>query len=130
MPRYERICPECGASNSFKRTSCVKCGAPLTRLAIPQTPTLSPLSRRGIAKLAWKATKILTRAGFNLAKRGAQTGIDRVRHERVRQERKAADVKSETIDGEYKLREWRVWSKGSDKTEQTKTERVHWGSKK
>lgn len=124
MPRFERICPECGASNSFTRSSCFKCHAPLTGLPALPNPPVSPLSRRGIAKLAWRATKFLTRAGFELARRGAESGIERV------QQRNKQNVKNETIDADYKLREWRVWSAPSDKTEQAKTNRVNWGSKK
>jgi hypothetical protein len=82
------------------------------------------LSRKNMARLAWRATKFVTHWGFNLARRGARRGIERVK------QRNQEDVKNETIDGEYKLREWRVWSAQSDKAEQPKTERVSWGSKK
>lgn len=124
MARFERICPECGASNSFQQTNCVKCRAPLVgqTAAPPTAPEI--FSRRGIARLTWRATKFLTRAGVQLAWRGAQGGLARVR------ERAKTDVKNETIDGEYQISEWRVWSK---KPEPDKTERaqpLRWGTKK
>lgn len=124
MPIIERICPECGASNSFAQRSCLKCHTPLTGLPVLQNPRPSPFSRRGIAKLAWRATKFLTRAGFDLARRGAEGGLERI------QQRGKQDVKNETIDADYRLRDWRVWSAPSEKTEQAKPHRVNWGSKK
>src|SRR4051794_26042670 len=119
MPSFERICPKCGTSNSFNRRNCVKCRAPLTRMAIPQIPPPAAFSRRGMARLAWKATKFLTRTGFNLAKRGAKSGI-----ERVEQQRKAQAIRNETIDAEYRLREWRAGGAASDKAEPPKSEGV------
>lgn len=128
MPRFERICPECGTSNSYKQANCVKCRAPLTPTNAAQTPPVEIFSRRGIAKLAWRATKFLTRAGFNFARRGAERGIERVR------QHKAVDVKNETIEGEYQVKpratnDWRVWSQEPD-TPTDKTERLRWNSKK
>lgn len=77
-----------------------------------------------VASLAWRATKFLARKGFNLAKDGTKRGIERV------QNRNREDVKNETIDADYNLREWRVWSKQADADTAAKTERVTWGSKK
>lgn len=77
-----------------------------------------------MVKLAWRATKFLTRTGFNLARDGAKRGIARV------QNRKRDDVKNETIDADYTLREWRVWSVKPEQDAQEKTERVNWGPKK
>lgn len=87
-------------------------------------------SKRGIAKLAWRATKFLTRAGFNLARRGAENGIRRVRN------RQTQDVKNEMIEGEYEVpqnraaNDWRLWNGTRETTARDKTERLHWGTKK
>src|SRR6202521_3035099 len=119
MPRFERICPECGASNSFAQANCVKCRAPLTGQVQAQNPVSSPFTRRGMAKLAWRATKFLTRKGFDLARNGAQRGIEHF------QNRNKADVRNETIDAEYKLREWRTWSAKPEPAPQEKNDGIH-----
>lgn len=76
-----------------------------------------------MAKLAWRATKFLTRAGLRLARSSAQRGMEQI------QKRTQPDAKNETIDAEYNLREWRVWSHADPKPTEP-TERVHWGPKK
>lgn len=139
MARFERICPECGAGNSYDKTQCVKCRAPLTRPPQSLPPPVAALSRRGMAILAWRATKFMTRLGFGLAVRGAQRGVAHVR------ERNSEDVKNETIDGEYRvtedstpvlpeepvrLREWRVYTKAPDAAKAQAPERLSWGKKK
>lgn len=87
-----------------------------------------------MAKLAWRATKFLTRAGFNLARRGAASGIERVRsRERAR---KTTDVKNEMIEGEYQVippratSDWRVWKQEQNVPPKDKTERLRWDSRK
>lgn len=122
MPRFERICPECGTGNAFHKTQCGKCHAPLTGAVNSARPAPAPLSRRGVAKLAWRATKFLTRAGFRLARQGVERGVESI------QNRNTQDVKNETVDGEYKLREWRVWSAKSEPTHD-KTGGVSWSKK-
>ena len=137
MPSFERICPECGASNSYSRTQCVKCRAPLTRLA--STPMTPPelFSRAMMARLAWRATKFLARQGFNLALSSTKRGIDRV------QNRNHEDASHEMIEGDFQVKseetapalknrgatgEWRVWT-APPSSEQDKTTRVSWGKK-
>lgn len=124
MPKFERVCPECGASNSYNVSNCVKCRAPLTGGTAPQTPQPALLSRRMVAALAWRATKFLARKGFNIARDGTKRGIEKV------QKRHQEDVKNDTIDADYKVSEWRVWSARTDKEKTAKTERVEWGGKK
>ena len=76
-----------------------------------------------MAKLAWRATKFLARKGFNLASNGTKRGIERV------QNWQREDVKHETIDAEYRVSDWRVYSKSEPETK-AKTDRVTWGPKK
>ena len=122
MPRFERICPECGTSNAFRNSHCDKCRAPLTGV-IQVSPPAAALSRRGVAKLAWRATKFLTRAGFNLARTGAKRGLEQI------QNRNTQDVKNETIDADYKLRDWRVWSSKPEPRAPDKSGNISWGKK-
>jgi hypothetical protein len=128
MAKIERICPECGTSNSYTQASCMKCRAPLTPTNTAQTPT-PLLSRRGLAKLAWRATKSLTRAGFHFARRRAENGIERLR------QRNFHNVKNELIEGEYEVpppraaNDWRVWSSSPESQAQDEKERLHWGTK-
>ena len=75
MARFERVCPECGTSNAYDKTQCAKCRAPLTGAPASNTPPTPILSRKGAAKLAWRATKFLTVMGATLAWRGAQRGM-------------------------------------------------------
>jgi hypothetical protein len=133
MPRIERICPECGASNSFVRAQCVKCRAPLA--TANRAPAAALFSRRGMAALAWRATKFLARTGLSLAVRGTRRGLERM------QTGRREDVKGEMIEGEYRvphdesvaagetrapLRDWRVWS-ATEGGESPGTRRVDWG---
>lgn len=124
MSRFERICPECGASNSYNVANCSKCRAPLTGSTAPQTPPAELFSRRSMANLAWRATKFLARKGFNIAKDGTKRGIERV------QNRNKEDIKGETIDADYRLREWRVRGDKVEPEKTVKTEKVSWGPKK
>lgn len=134
MPRFERVCPECGASNAYDRTQCVNCRAPLTGAPASNNPPTAYLSRKGMAKLAWRATKFVTVLGIRFAWRGAQRGIERVKeHNRV-------DVKDATIDGDYLIpqpdapenfpptREWRVWSGAADDDSSETNTALHWGA--
>lgn len=138
MPSFERICPECGASNSFDKTQCVKCRAPLTRPATAPTPPPDLFSRAMLAKLTWRATKFLARQGFKLALSSTKRGIERV------QNRNHEDVSHETIEGDFQVKsdetapslqnrgvtgEWRVWT-APPSPEQEATTRVSWGKKK
>ncbi len=137
MSSFERICPESGANNSFDKTRCVKCRAPLTRPASTEPPPPALLSRAMMANLAWKATKFLARQGFFLAVSGAKRGIGRV------QNRNHEDVSKETIEGDFQVKsdetalsirnrgasgEWRVWS-APPPTDPDRP-RVTWGKKK
>lgn len=124
MSRFERICPECGASNSYNVANCVKCRAPLTGGTASQTPPAALFSRRMVATLAWRATKFLARKGFNIARDGTKRGIEQM------QNRNKEDVKNETIDGDLALRDWRVYSTKTVPEKKEKTERASWGSKK
>jgi ribosomal protein L40E len=138
MPQFERICPECGASNSFDKTKCVKCRAPLTRPASAEPPPPALFTRGMIARLAWRATKFFARQGFNLALSGTKRGIDRV------QNRNKEDVTHEMIEGDFQVQadqtappeqtrgvtsDWRVWS-APPNAEPDKVTRLSWGKKK
>jgi len=134
MPRFERICPECGASNAYAKTQCVKCRASLTGAPASNTPLTPFMSRKGMAKLAWRATKFVTVLGIRFAWRGAQRGMDRIK------ERDRADVKDTTIDGDYLVpqpdapenfppaREWRVWSGTPQGDSDDSDTTLHWGA--
>lgn len=76
-----------------------------------------------MAKLVWRATKFLARTGFSIASNGTKRGIERV------QNWQRDDVKNETIDADYRVSDWRVYSK-SEPEKQAKTDRVTWGPKK
>jgi hypothetical protein len=95
MPGFERICPQCGASNSINRTRCVKCRAPLMGAPAASATPEAPLSRGAMTRLAWTATKFFARIGFNLARSGVKRGVERVQH------RSGANVRNETVEGEY-----------------------------
>lgn len=138
MPSFERICPECGASNSIDKTKCVKCRAPLTRPTTAEPPPPALFTRAMMAGLAWKATKFLARQGFNLALSSTKRGIDRV------QNRNRHDVSHEMIEGDFQVKtdpaapsgknpgitsDWRVYSTPSA-SEKENTVRVTWGKKK
>lgn len=122
MPRFERICPECGTGNAFRNSRCAKCHAPLTG-ATQVSPPAASLSRRGMAKLAWRATKFLTRASINLARTSAKRSLEQI------QNRNTQDVKNETIDADYKLREWRVWGAKPEPPSPDKNGDMRWGKK-
>ncbi|MBI4672259.1 MAG: hypothetical protein HY741_11420 [Chloroflexi bacterium] len=134
MPRFERVCPECGASNAYDKTQCIKCRAPLTNAPASRNSPAALISRKGMAILAWRATKFMTRWGIQLARRGAQRGIEKIRA------RPRVNVQDQTIDGDYEIpqpaapenfppaREWRVWSGAADDdTSEAKTT-LHWGA--
>ncbi len=136
MARFERVCPECGTSNAYDKTQCAKCRAPLTGAPASNTPPTPILSRKGAAKLAWRATKFLTVMGATLAWRGAQRGIEKIR------EARSNNVQNETIDGAYIVpgdapepeiqlpptREWRVWSGDPDDDSTEQKTSLHWGT--
>lgn len=138
MARFERVCPECGASNAYDKAQCSKCRAQLTGAPAPQEPPPAVLSRQGMTKLAWRATKFMTVLGVTLAWRGARRGIERMR------ERERIGVKDKTIDGDFEIapepapelpenfpptREWRVWSGSTDEDDTAETETtLHWGT--
>lgn len=46
------------------------------------------------------------------------------------QNRRQEDVKRETIDAEYKPRDWRVWSRTPEAQSKPESERIRWGTKK
>lgn len=135
MPRFERVCPNCGASSAYDKTHCSKCRAPLTGNAYASPPVQDFFSRKGMAKLAWRATKFMTVMGMRLAWRTATRGAERVR------ERGHTDVKADTIDGDYIVpadapktnlsyppaREWRVW-RGDADDDTIAPDTLHWGS--
>lgn len=104
-------------SNAATANRCSRCRAPLSASAGRPAPVLS---RGGAARLAWRATKFLTRAGLVIAIRSARAGIQSIRAAR------SQDVKRETIDGEFivpaepparttrPLEDWRVWTNSPD----------------
>ena len=136
MARFERVCPNCGTSNAYDKTQCAKCRAPLTGAPASNQPPTDFLSRKGMAKLAWRATKFLTVMGATMAWRGAQRGVEKIR------EHRSTDVRSETIDGDYIVpsdapetadyfppaREWRVWSGDTDDLTPPNETSLHWGT--
>jgi hypothetical protein len=137
MPRFERVCPECGTSNAYDKTQCVQCRAPLTGAVDTRKAPPAPLSRKAIAKLTWRAAKFVAGLGVQLARRGAQRGIDRVTA------RPRVAAKDETIEGDYvvpppeppaaseyfpPLREWRVWSGDADDESSDAPASLHWGA--
>lgn len=103
-------------------TRCPKCGAPLVAGAPPPPPAVSPLSRKAVALLAWRATKFIARWGFNAAVKGARASVERAQHHGD-----APDPRTETIEGDYTLREWRAWTKPVEPTESERAERITWG---
>jgi len=74
-----------------------------------------------MARLAWRATRALSRLGFRLARQGVEKGVQRVLHGEK-------DVKRETIDGDYTLRGWRTWSRSGGAPE-SPGKRIHWNSR-
>jgi hypothetical protein len=157
MSSFERICPQCGTGNPLQRTQCVKCRAPLTVTTVPPPPPPTDyLSRRGMARLAWRATKFFARTGFNLAVRSAKRNMHRAPN------RNKQNVKSEMIDGDYivptdrssvppdtssntrpsssnrgddapppptRLNDWRVYTKPAAPDDRPNRERIRWGKK-
>lgn len=137
MPRFERVCPECGTSNAYDKAQCVKCHAPLTGAPASQPPPAPVLSRKTMAKLAWRATKFMTVMGVTLAWRGARRSVEKIRAAR------SGNVQNTTIEGDYVVppdetpnapveyfppaREWRVWSGDRDDDSEQQAA-LHWGS--
>jgi hypothetical protein len=137
MARFERVCPECGASNAYNKAQCSKCRAPLTGAPISNEPPPALLSRQNMTKLAWRATKFLTVMGMTLAWRGAKHGFEKAR------ERGHENVRGKTIDGDFEpapepapelpqnfppTREWRVWSGSTDDDNAESNTNLHWGT--
>ncbi|GIL15721.1 MAG: hypothetical protein BroJett039_08940 [Chloroflexota bacterium] len=136
MTRFERICPNCGASNGYHKAQCAKCRAPLT--GAPPQPPAPLLSRQTALRVAWRATKFMTVMGATLAWRGARRGIETIRASR------RGSAQHATIEGDYvtspiespaaaaeqfsAAREWRVWSGDSVDDSAAPPTTLRWGS--
>lgn len=139
MARFERVCPECGTSNTYDKAQCVKCRAPLTGARAPQELPAPVLTRKAMAKLAWRVTKFMTVMGVSLAWRGAARGVEKIR------ESHSGNVKNETIEGDYSVpsadppaappgkfppaREWGTLSGDTDDNSTESKTSLHWGPK-
>jgi hypothetical protein len=77
-----------------------------------------------MVRLAWRTAGAVTRLGLRFAQSGVRLGIERL-FPRARY-----DVRSETIEGDDPLREWRVWSSRLEEGPANQTERLSWSQKK
>ncbi len=136
MARFERICPNCGASNGYHKAQCAKCRASLT--GAPPQPPAPLLSRQTALRVAWRATKFMTVMGATLAWHGARRGVEKIRASR------RGNAQHATIEGDYvaspaessaasveqfsAAREWRVWSDDNADDSAPPLTTLHWGS--
>lgn len=67
MQEIERVCPNCGSTNPYVRSQCVRCGANLTNLpARSQLNSPARFEGAGTAALVLAASAFIARAGLRL----------------------------------------------------------------
>ncbi len=137
MATIERVCPNCGTSNSSQRARCSKCGTPLTNLPVRGQSQVPARSQKvELAGLALSAGALIARAGFRLF---VKQVLPRMRQRRrastmtVDQEPRRADVERQQSgwpekddSPDYVIRGWRAWSVRRNDDESSGSESFEW----
>ncbi len=138
MATIERVCPNCGTSNSSQRARCSKCGTTLTNLpARGQSQVPARGQKAEIAGLALSAGALIARAGFRLfvrqvlprmrgrnQKPSAMTIDQEPRRNDVERPQSGWPEKDDSPD--YVIRGWRAWSVRRNEDESSGSESFEW----
>ena len=129
MATVERICPNCGTSNSQEQVHCVRCGTNLIRLPAERASQLpARLEGAGVAAIVLGATAIIARAGLEVL---ALQLLARVsRSTLAKAPPSAAANRSQQIQPDYVVRGWRAWSIRDGERNTSGSEQFEWRIKR
>lgn len=136
MQNFERVCPHCGASNSYQNARCQNCGSNLNTLQPAANNPNRSLVKSGGGALVIGATMFLARVGFQLALRGVRAGLERAAarattpRESTPSRAAGTDNPTNAPDREYVLRGWRAWSVDRQGERASGSEKFEWTIKK
>ncbi len=135
MNQTERICPNCGASNSYDRARCARCGTNLTTLPARQAPRLpTRWTGPGTTALVAGALAFAGRTGLWLVRNHVlprvAKSITRPPTAKAKAEpsNKPEPVREEEPD--YTIRGWRVWSYRRGDDQASGSEQFEWKIKR
>ncbi len=125
MEKIERICPNCGTSNSATRARCSKCGTQLINLPASRANNVpSRIEGAGAAALVLSATAFLARTGWRLL---AREVLPRVAKELTPKPASQQIVEPQTEEQpDYVIRGWRVWSSRHGNDPESGSEHFEW----
>lgn len=129
MSALERICPQCGTTNSADRTHCVRCNTNLITLsARGQSSLPARLENPQAAVFVLGASALIARIGLNLLARAVLPRL--VRGVSLKRTPPARKEPSSVEQPDYIVRGWRSWriQRGEDRS--SGSEQFEWRIKK
>ncbi len=117
MEKIERICPNCGTSNAYERTRCVRCGSSLTTLPASRPSNLpTRIEGASAAALVLAASAFIARVGWRLFAREVLPRAIRGLTQKPTSEQVVDQSREEPPA--YVIRGWRAWSmhRGGDRS--------------